>query len=514
MQDGTRTGSAGRTGGPLPGGGAALLVVDAQRLFLDPGSPARLPSAPVCIDGIRRLLEAWRRCGGPVAWTRHGHRPGETGSFMSGRWGRRLLLAGEPLAEFAPGLSPLPGEPVFEKDRYSAFAATGLGWWLEGTGARAVVICGAVTHLCCQATAWDAMARDMVPVLASDACAGRDPGLHAAVLEALEHAGAVVTGSRTLAAGISPAVAAAPRPPCQGCEAVIIGAGPAGLAAAAHLARCAIPHVLLEKASPGGLLSSAWRVENLPGSTGPLAGEAAAGIMAWRAAAYGAAPQHGEALSVETSREGLLVRLAGGGCVEAPCVVVATGTVPDPAAAAALPPLPEGLLHSDVRVVERLPGRPPVLVLGGGDAAFDHALRLHDGGFEVVLAHRSAVPGACRRLVEAAGRRLRVLPSTVLAGSGEVRGAVSGLTLAGPGGRSVVEAGAVLAAFGRIPCLPVLPSGAEVWRGRSCGTSVEGLYVAGDAGRGRDRQAAIAAADGLAAAMDIASAGRRDRCRT
>jgi thioredoxin reductase (NADPH) len=431
---------------------------------------------------------------------------------MSGRWGRRLLLSGEPLAEFAPGLSPLPGEPVFEKDRYSAFAATGLGWWLEGTGAGALVICGAVTHLCCQAAAWDAMARDMVPVMASDACAGRDSGLHGAVLEALEHAGAVVTCSRTLAAGISPAAAPAPGPPCARREAVIIGAGPAGLAAAAHLARCGVPHVLLEKGSPGGLLSSAWRVENLPGSTGPLAGEAAAGIMVWRAAASGAAILHGEALSVETSREGLLVRLADGRSLEAPSVVVATGTVPDPAAAAGLPPLPEGLLHRDVREVERITWRPPVLVLGGGDAAFDHALRLHDGGFEVVLAHRAASPGACRRLVEAAEREVRVMPSTVLAASGEMRGAVCGLTLAGPDGTSVMEAGAVLAAFGRVPTLPLLPPGAGTRTNRSCRTPVEGLYLAGDAGRGRDRQAAIAAADGLAAAMDIASSGRRAWC--
>ncbi len=48
-------------------------------------------------------------------------------------------------------------------------------------------------------------------------------------------------------------------------QVIIIGAGPAGLAAAIQLQRQGIPALILERGQIGGLLNNAYWVENYPG---------------------------------------------------------------------------------------------------------------------------------------------------------------------------------------------------------------------------------------------------------
>ena len=48
-------------------------------------------------------------------------------------------------------------------------------------------------------------------------------------------------------------------------DVLIIGAGPAGLAAAIQLGRYGVPALVLERGEPGGLLRNANLVENYPG---------------------------------------------------------------------------------------------------------------------------------------------------------------------------------------------------------------------------------------------------------
>ncbi|MCK4538908.1 MAG: NAD(P)-binding domain-containing protein, partial [Candidatus Krumholzibacteria bacterium] len=53
---------------------------------------------------------------------------------------------------------------------------------------------------------------------------------------------------------------------------IIIGAGPAGIAAAIYLKRAGVDFVLLESGEPGGLLRNAFLVENYPGFPGGIKG--------------------------------------------------------------------------------------------------------------------------------------------------------------------------------------------------------------------------------------------------
>src|SRR4051794_1347289 len=53
----------------LEPGRTALLVIDMQRGFLDPGAALEVPAGRAIIPGLRRLIEASRECALPVIFT-------------------------------------------------------------------------------------------------------------------------------------------------------------------------------------------------------------------------------------------------------------------------------------------------------------------------------------------------------------------------------------------------------------------------------------------------------------
>jgi nicotinamidase-related amidase len=176
-------GSPGR-GAPPSLAGASLLLLDLQRLFVDPGSPAWLSGWGAAAPRCAALLEAFRAAGRPVIFTRHREPEGRE-SLVIGHFGGRPLRAEDPLAALAAPWRPLPGERLLDKARYSA-------WW--GTGLEALVppgaplvIAGVTTHRCVLAAAVEAASRDRLPVVAADACATRGAELQLASLRVIAH---------------------------------------------------------------------------------------------------------------------------------------------------------------------------------------------------------------------------------------------------------------------------------------------------------------------------------------
>ncbi len=156
----------------------ALLVIDAQRIFLDPDSRAFLPLSVPAARRLGQLVEAWRAAALPLVFTRHVHRnPAEDGGAMA-RWWRSLIMHGSPESELVAALAPRDGERVIEKSRYSAFAHTELEMVLRSLGIRDVLIGGVMTNLCCETTAREAFVRDFNVFLLGDGTAAADPELH------------------------------------------------------------------------------------------------------------------------------------------------------------------------------------------------------------------------------------------------------------------------------------------------------------------------------------------------
>lgn len=164
--------------------GAALVLLDLQRIFVDPGSPAFLPAWPAVEHRARELASAFRAARRPVVLTRHLHPPSDPGSTI-GRFFGRLLEEGDEMSALAAGWEPGPADLVVVKSRHSAFAGSDLAGRLKALGVETVVLAGVQAHLCVLATAVEAGSHDIMPVVALDAIAAPSLALHRSSLQAL-----------------------------------------------------------------------------------------------------------------------------------------------------------------------------------------------------------------------------------------------------------------------------------------------------------------------------------------
>ncbi len=174
-------GTSGRA--PLPDlGRATLLLLDLQRLFVDPTSPAFLRDWPAVRSRCAALLAAFRRSGRPVVWTVHRNSPGDDAGTIA-HFGGRPLRGDDPLCALHDDWRPAATEPVISKARYSPWIGTGLEE-LVPPGCP-IVIAGVTTHRCVLAAGVEAASRDRLPVVVADACATRGEVLQLAALRTL-----------------------------------------------------------------------------------------------------------------------------------------------------------------------------------------------------------------------------------------------------------------------------------------------------------------------------------------
>jgi nicotinamidase-related amidase len=168
---------------------AALLIIDMQRDFLEPGGFGELLGNDVSqlrktIAPNKKLLAKWRASGLPVIHTREGHRPdlsdlpetkrlrgrGKRGIGDPGPMGR-ILIRGEPGHDIIPELYPKSGEPVIDKPGKGAFWATDLHSILQNRGIRQLIVTGVTTEVCVNTTVREANDRGYDCLVPSD-CVG------------------------------------------------------------------------------------------------------------------------------------------------------------------------------------------------------------------------------------------------------------------------------------------------------------------------------------------------------
>jgi nicotinamidase-related amidase len=208
---------------PFAPGRSALVVIDMQRDFVEPGGfgaslgndVRRLHGA---IAPIASLLAAWRERRWPIVHTREAHKADlsdcppakrERGSPTlrigdPGPMGR-LLIAGEPGADIIPALAPHDGELVVDKPGKGMFWATGLHETLRSQGITHLVLTGVTTEVCVQTSMREANDRGYECLLVEDATESYFPEFKAATLSMIAAQGAIVgwhTPSATLLAAI------------------------------------------------------------------------------------------------------------------------------------------------------------------------------------------------------------------------------------------------------------------------------------------------------------------------
>jgi len=198
-----------------PLAGVALVIIDMQRDFLEPGGfgaalgntvSLLAPSIPV----IGRLLAAFRAHGLTIVHTREGHRP-DLSDCPPAKRGRgrpslrigdqgalgRILIQGEPGHAIIPSLAPLPGEIVIDKPGKGAFYATSLTDELTRRSITHLVLTGVTTEVCVQTTMREANDRGYECLLIEDATDSYFPSFKQAALEMVRAQGGIVGWTAT-----------------------------------------------------------------------------------------------------------------------------------------------------------------------------------------------------------------------------------------------------------------------------------------------------------------------------
>jgi nicotinamidase-related amidase len=159
-----------------------LLVIDMQKFFLDPDSPTFTCGGLAVLPNVKRLVDAFRRAGRPVIFTRHVHHPDGHDAGIMGWWWEGMCLEGTEESEVHDDIAPLAHEKVVDKHRYSAFYNTDLETVARCLGLEDLVVSGIMTNMCCESTTRDAYYRDYRIFFLADGTGSINEEMHLATL--------------------------------------------------------------------------------------------------------------------------------------------------------------------------------------------------------------------------------------------------------------------------------------------------------------------------------------------
>jgi nicotinamidase-related amidase len=197
----------------LERGRTALLVVDMQRGFVEPGEAMEVPPARACVPVIRGLLDAFRRTRLPVVFTAFvyspevpllvgelhpEHKPAAPGAPRGFGMPSSSCLAGSPSARVVDALAPRPDEPVIDKRWYDGFAGSALDGALRARGVTSLVVTGTMTDICVLATVIGAFNREYRVTVVEDAVATLWPEIQRATLDIIARAYGRVVSSKQI----------------------------------------------------------------------------------------------------------------------------------------------------------------------------------------------------------------------------------------------------------------------------------------------------------------------------
>ena len=157
-------------------------------------------------------------------------------------------------------------------------------------------------------------------------------------------------------------------------DVVIIGAGPAGIAAAIQLRRYEVQPVLLERQVVGGLLRNANLVENYPGFPDGIAGLDLIGLFEKQLHKCGIDVHFEEVQNLEYE-DGIFIILTNLRTFKSRIIVVASGTKPRKIDDFIIPKELEDRVYYEIHPIREIENK-KVAIIGAGDAGFDYALNL------------------------------------------------------------------------------------------------------------------------------------------
>jgi thioredoxin reductase (NADPH) len=291
-------------------------------------------------------------------------------------------------------------------------------------------------------------------------------------------------------------------------DVIIIGGGPAGLAAGLYAARAGLKSLLLERGIFGGQIVNARLVENYPGFPEGISGTELGEFMRQQATKYGLETVTKEVTGVKTGSTYEVSTTEGS--IQAESIIIAAGSE---------------YRKLDVAGEERLSGRGvsycatcdgfffrdrEVAVVGGGDTAITDALELAQHCRKVYIIHRRDQLRATKALQEKAFShpKIEMVWNSVV---DEIVGdkMLKSLRLQNvkTGQSSDLEVDGIFVAVGIKPNsqtfsqVVTLDEAGFIVTDELMRTSAPGIFAAGDVRHNSFRQVITAAGDGAAAAM-------------
>lgn len=196
----------------------AVIMIDMQRDFMEPGGFGASLGNNVsllqeAVPGALRLLAWARRHGLMIVHTREAHRA-DLGDCHPAKLRRgnpglrigdpgpmgRILINGEPGADYIDALRPQAGEIDLVKPGKGAFYATALQDQLNARSITHLLLGGVTTEVCVQTTMREANDRGYDCLLIEDATASYFPSFKTAMIEMVTAQGAIVGWSASVAA--------------------------------------------------------------------------------------------------------------------------------------------------------------------------------------------------------------------------------------------------------------------------------------------------------------------------
>jgi thioredoxin reductase (NADPH) len=312
------------------------------------------------------------------------------------------------------------------------------------------------------------------------------------------------------------------------CDLAIIGAGPAGLAAAVYAASEGLRTVVLEGYAPGGQAGSSSLIENFFGfPTGISGGELAfrAQLQAYRFGAKFSTPAQAFSLTLNGGEHRATLSVEGCNCLlQAKCAIIATGVNYHRLDAEGRENFEcAGLYYAATAREGRLCSGSTVVVVGGGNSAGQAAMFLSECAQKVLLVIRG--DGLSKTMSTYLSRRVAVKENIEILTNTEVRQMMGGKVLEAielentkTQERWTVQTPAVFSMIGAKPCTSWLPAelalddkgfiktGASVanlatWKAEErppgpLETSWPGVFAAGDVRSGSVKRCAAAVGEG------------------
>lgn len=181
-------------------------------------------------------------------------------------------------------------------------------------------------------------------------------------------------------------------------DVLVIGAGPAGLAAAVYAASEGLDVLVLESTAPGGQAGTSSRIENYLGFPTGISGQALAGRALTQAEKFGAEVAIARtAVRFDCDEAPYRVHLSDGEVVQARTIVIATGAryrkldVPELSRFEGA-----GIFYSATHLEAQACGQEEVAIVGGGNSAGQAAVFLSGSASRVHVVVRG--PGLARSM--------------------------------------------------------------------------------------------------------------------